>query len=519
MRMKSYRLFATILLLSIAYSCQKDNIVENEPALVLFTSDIQTKAFNSTWENGDQIGVFMKKTGEGLSTSSVINSAENIAYETSGNGAFVPESQPVYFPEDKSKVDFIVYYPYTSAISNYIYKVDVTDQSIPQKIDLLYSNNIVNINSDNFINRLQFTHQLSKISFNINASSNISSLAGLDVSIAGAKTKANFKLVDGSLTVDETSAGNIGFKTTITSNTAVAEAILIPDEGGANRIVTFNLPTVASFKWTIPTDVKLEKGKRYTFSITLNAEGIITNTGFIETPLMGDLPDNLKFITHMMPGDNTKRNYSMLYDTNNRLAYWVAYPLHNYYIGSSGRTDDWGYDPKFLQNVQPYLRNAFGISGIDRGHQIPSGDRTASEALNATTFYYTNMTAQSSTLNQRMWADLENKIRSWTQFCDTMYVVTGAMITTKTNTTIDYVTDNNGAQVAKPKYYFKALAQREGDTYYTIAFKMDNATYGTGESYNSYRLTVKQLEQETGFIFFPQIPEDTKNQIKTDEWY
>ena len=509
-------------LLFIVHSCQKErgSFEESTPVPVKFTSDVQTRAFDATWENNDQIGVFMKRFGEGLSTSSIMNGAANKRYKTSGDGTFNSDGsgETIYFPEDGSKVDFIAYYPYKSNIADYTYKVDVSDQSTLQNIDLLYSNNITNTDAGSFAGQLQFSHQLSKIVFNINASSNVSSLNGLTVSVAGAKTKADFNLVDGSLTVDAASAANIGFKTTINSGTAKAEAILIPDNGGASRVVTFNLPTIPPFKWTIPAGVKLEKGKIYTFSITLNAEGVVTHTGYIETPLMGVLPADQVYITHMMPNNNRVRNYSMLYDTRYKLAYWVAYPLHSMYLGNSGRTDDWGYDPKVAQSKQPRLSSGFGISGIDRGHQIPSADRTSSTAANATTFYYTNMTAQASSLNQQMWARLEDKIRGWTQFCDTLYVVTGAMITTQTNTTIDYVTDNNDVPVAKPKYYFKALAQREGNTYYTIAFRMDNTPYASGENYNNYRLTVEQMEQMTGFTFFPQIPANSKNTIVSSQW-
>ena len=519
--MRLYRLLF-IGSLFIVCSCQKDysDMEEETKTPVQFTSDIQTKAFNAVWEDGDRIGVFMKNSGEELSTSSISNGVENRIYKTSGDGVFNPDSngETIYFPQDNSKVDFIVYYPYNSGVSGYIYEVDVTDQTTPQNIDLLYSNNIVDTGSDNFIPRLQFKHQLSKISLNISVSSNIVSLEGLEVSVTGVKTQAGFNLADGSLDVKTAPATDIRFKTTVTSSSAVAEAILIPDEGGANRVISFNLPSVASFKWTIPEDVKLEKGKRYTYSITLSAEGIVTNTGYIETPLMGNLPDELIYITHMMPDDSRIRNYSMLYDTQKKLAYWVAYPLHSYYLGNSGRTENWGYDIKIKQSLQPYLKNAFGISGIDRGHQIPSADRTSSREANSTTFYYSNMTAQSSQMNQGIWARLENKVREWAQECDTMYVVTGAMITTGTNTTIDYVTDNNDAQVAKPKYYFKALAQREGDTYYTIAFKMDNSSAIGSHNYDSYRMTVNELEQQTGFTFFPHIPADSKKQIISVQW-
>ena len=76
------------------------------------------------------------------------------------------------------------------------------------------------------------------------------------------------------------------------------------------------------------------------------------------------------------------------------------------------------------------------------------------------------MTPQNSTLNQGIWANLEGKIRVWSAQTDTLYVVTGAMVTTKTDKNVDYVDNNSNKQVAKPKYYYKVLAMKQGELLY-----------------------------------------------------
>lgn len=128
------------------------------------------------------------------------------------------------------------------------------------------------------------------------------------------------------------------------------------------------------------------------------------------------------------------------------------------------------------------------------------------------------MTAQVSRLNQGIWATLEGKVRTWMTQCDTMYVVTGAMPTTETDKSITYTKDNEGQDVAVPKYYFKALAMKKGTAYYTIAYKMDNVIPPTGASYTSYQLTVKDLEQMTGFTFFPDLTDTQKGNIDASIW-
>lgn len=242
------------------------------------------------------------------------------------------------------------------------------------------------------------------------------------------------------------------------------------------------------------------------------------NGNYFELPKDTAIANCVK-IVHFLPGvRSSMRNYTMLYDTQMKLAYWVAYPLTTDYLGGTSRTNDWQYDPSISTTYQPQLYNAYK-DGYSRGHQIPSADRTYSADDNRTTYYFTNMTAQNYDLNAGIWADLESKIRTWTKSgVDTMYVVTGAMIKTKSDSSISYTTDNLGASIAVPKYYFKALAQKRGSLYYTIAFKINNEEPSSGDSYKNHSLSVSELEEETGFTFFPGLPESTKKEINFSIW-
>jgi endonuclease G len=99
-----------------------------------------------------------------------------------------------------------------------------------------------------------------------------------------------------------------------------------------------------------------------------------------------------------------------------------------------------------------------------------------------------------------------------------MYVVTGAMPTTSTNTVLDFAQDNDGKDIAKPKYYFKALAMKKGSEYYTLAYKINNETPPSGVTFENYRLTVSDLEKATGFTFFPDLNDTQKGSINTSIW-
>lgn len=547
MKIKNLHLTGMILLVLFGTACRKDNtpeiINENRTAVQFSSSingEIKTKAVDNSWNANDNIGVFMK-TG----TGSINILSANKMYSTLGDGEFKPGSADhnIYYPEDGSAVDFIGYYPYKQSLTATKYPVDITNQTVQSAIDLLYANNAVNLSKNKANANLAFTHQLAKVEFTVKNGAGVASLNGLSVSLSALKTAAEFDLATGSLTTQEQTA-DIQSRTSIRNGLTVAEAILIPTTTETGTKVVFAVGG-KSFTWKIPAEVKFEKGKKYTFEIELKGEGTgntgtaasvkaaITNwtdvpsgtftldqetvtappvtSGYMETPVV-TTDENTVYIAHGFPGRTGVRNYAMLYDKKYKMAYWVAYPLHASYIGSSGRSDAWAFDPKISQDAQVNLSSSFG-NGYDRGHQIPSGDRTATRELNATTFYYSNMTAQISSMNQGIWNNLEQQVRTWTAQSDTLYVVTGAAIKTKTDETITYAKGS-----AIPKYYYKALAMKKGNTYYTIAFKINNQVIPSSTSYNSYRMNVSDLEKETGYTFFPKISNEAKSTIDNNIW-
>ncbi|WP_434978103.1 DNA/RNA non-specific endonuclease [Daejeonia sp. YH14] len=263
-------------------------------------------------------------------------------------------------------------------------------------------------------------------------------------------------------------------------------------------------------------DIKVSNGlKTITLQLVQRAENTSVNAeGWLELPEISALA-NTQVIYHYMPDNPSMRNYTMLYDTSEKMAYWVAYPMHASFMGGSGRSNAWNYDPQVSQDGQPTL--FWGINGYQRGHQIPSADRTNSLSTNETTFYFTNMTPQIGNLNEGLWADLETKVRTWTKQCDTLYVVTGAMLTASKDDVINYTYDNNQKPIAVPKYYFKALLKRKNNNYSSIAFRFNNADT-VFPNISQYQMTVSDLENLTGFKFFPKINTAVKEKIVDSDW-
>lgn len=244
-----------------------------------------------------------------------------------------------------------------------------------------------------------------------------------------------------------------------------------------------------------------------------------------ETPVEKE-NSNYTYVTHYVKlNGKTIRNYSLCFDKTKKAALWVAYPLHKAYIGSVSRSNDWVYDPDIDQNSQAYLPRAYREYPLyDRGHQLPSADRTATSEMNDQTFYFSNQTPQLGALNQKMWVNLETKIRNY--ICsDTLYVVTGALFDGSST-----ATDNNGKAIPVPGHYFKVLLRTvNGDTgkavsecsaneLKAIAFWVEHKSYGSIQPPRSICTSVAEVEQKTGLTFFPTVPEGVKQEYNPAEW-
>lgn len=525
MKMKS--LLGIVLSLSILQSCQNDetNIIQNEVNNkgITFSSIIDdaqnSRAYDTSWEANDVIGVFMLANSD----KNVLD--RNIPYVTSkGDGYFVSQNRPIYYPD--GPVDFIAYYPYNENINEYTnYTIDLSNQSKQNAIDLMTAVNLTNRKLESPQGNLQFKHLLAKLVLNLKSTSG-SSLKGIKASISGLKVKGTADLSDGSITP---SGEATTFSLFINEEATQAEAILLPQNLNENLKIKLELNGQSK---EIDTKISgnIEQGNKYIYNVNVNYQGGEITTDpqakyirWAETPLITEselAKPNIKYITHytdqVYQDSRLKnipiRNYSLLYDTDLKIAYWVAYPLCSWYINGSGkRTDAWDYDPQVSKSLQANLSSSYPAKNYDRGHQLPSGDRLRSNAINAQTFYYTNMTPQTGKkLNQTIWMDLEDAVRGWSSGKDTLYVVTGAMPTTSTDQTIQYTTDIDGKKIAIPKYYFKVLARKVSGQYQTVGYKLDNTSY-SDRNYNIGLVSVKELEEMTGFTFFPDVPEITES--------
>lgn len=215
------------------YSEWDDGSKEQKVTFRSVVKELKTRATDSQWADGDQVGVFMTKANEAVATT---NSA--VKYIAKEDGQLTPadENQSHFYPKDGSAVDFVAYYPYKDGLTNNVYKVDVSDQTNQPAIDLLYSDNVKAATKETQKPVLVFTHKLSGVKLEVSKDGTIPSLDGLKVTIKGVKTTADFNLASGEFSAQD-GVKDVALK--VDGN--IATAILIPEQALADVKVAFEL--------------------------------------------------------------------------------------------------------------------------------------------------------------------------------------------------------------------------------------------------------------------------------------
>lgn len=246
---------------------------------IVFTTAIQSRVSGNTWNANDEVGIYMMNSGSGIEAAT----AQNKKYIAQTNGTLTAASgNGIYLPESGS-VDFIAYYPYTTSVSGNKIAVNVSDQSKPAAIDLIYSNGTKGIEATSATTvDLAFTHQLTKITLNVTKDATVETLSGLGVTMKGISTEGEFNLADGTLTATAgTNNKDVAMYIDAQGTTATATAIILPTAASTDQTslnLTFNL-NGQSFTHTISDANIFEKGTNVSFNANLsinNGKPVVT---------------------------------------------------------------------------------------------------------------------------------------------------------------------------------------------------------------------------------------------------
>jgi endonuclease G len=204
-------------------------------------------------------------------------------------------------------------------------------------------------------------------------------------------------------------------------------------------------------------------------------------------------------------------SHVLSYNNSRGTANWVAWRTTRADLGNSLPRTDFQPDQTLPSGFRRIAYYDYSGSGYDRGHMVPSADRFADPRLNEQTFLMTNIVPQAGDLNQFPWNKLESYSRGLARSGDTIYTIAGVYgekerirgkVTAPTNCWKVIVVLSRGKTVINASTRI-------------IAVDMPNTDGIADVRWETYKTTVRAIEEKTGLDLFSILPRELQDTIET----
>jgi endonuclease G len=219
-----------------------------------------------------------------------------------------------------------------------------------------------------------------------------------------------------------------------------------------------------------------------------------------------------------------RNQYDLSYNRDRGEPNWVSWHLDSSWIGTVDRQNDFRPDMSMPIDWYRVLESDYTRSGLDRGHMCPSGDRTDSATDNSETFLMTNMVPQAPANNRGPWEKLEAYCRVLASEGNDLYIIDGPSGTGGSGSNGDVTNTLGKGHVVVPAVVWKVIIVvpqatnsmfRITDTTRTIAVIMpNNQNIGQSTPWQNFRVSIKKVEELTGYNFFSTIPSCVQDVIE-----
>ncbi|MEL6778116.1 MAG: DNA/RNA non-specific endonuclease [Cyanobacteria bacterium J06597_16] len=202
--------------------------------------------------------------------------------------------------------------------------------------------------------------------------------------------------------------------------------------------------------------------------------------------------------------------YVLSYSKERNVLNWASWRVDAEWLGRTGRQDDFRTDGVLPKGVYQATPGEYRGSGYDRGHMVPSGDRTSNPRDNSLTFLMTNIFPQARENNRGPWRELEEHGRDLVyQQGKSLYVIGGV-----------YGDKGDAGKVTIPGRVWKVMVVLDdADAPVTratevIAVDMPNSDRIESD-WQAYRTTVDRIEVATGYDLLSDVPDGIQAAIES----
>ncbi len=215
---------------------------------------------------------------------------------------------------------------------------------------------------------------------------------------------------------------------------------------------------------------------------------------------------------------SVKSQYVESYNSARKGPNWVSWELNSSYLGSAPRQNNYRSDSTLPAAMPQATPSDYSSSGWDRGHMCPSGDRTLTTTANGQTFYLSNMVPQAGNSNSGPWEKLETYSRTLAANGKELYVVAGGVYSSSSR--------KIGAGVSVPDSTWKVVVvldhDGQGASSVTTSTRVigvlmpnDDARISASDTWQSYRVSVRSIENLTHFDFLSDVPRNVQDAVET----
>ncbi|MBH8569095.1 DNA/RNA non-specific endonuclease [Hymenobacter sp. BT584] len=216
--------------------------------------------------------------------------------------------------------------------------------------------------------------------------------------------------------------------------------------------------------------------------------------------------------------------FTIGYNAARGIPNWVSWHIDKADLGQAPRQNNFRPDAALPRQFYLVTPASYARSGFDKGHNCPSGDRTADLDANANTFLMTNMVPQAPHNNQQTWAHLEEYGRSQVQRGQEIYVIMGSYGRGGTGSN-GFVETLDQGRVTVPARIWKVMVILPDGTndlqriatdpaVRVLAVDTPNDNNTVSPDWRQYLTSVDKIETATGLDLLSALPRDAQARLQ-----
>jgi endonuclease G len=217
-----------------------------------------------------------------------------------------------------------------------------------------------------------------------------------------------------------------------------------------------------------------------------------------------------------------RSQYVLLYDRTTSTPAWASWQLNASWLGNLSRPE-FTPDPEMPTGWFTVTPRSYTGSGFDRGHIVPAADRNRTPEDSAAVFYMSNIAPQAPDNNRGPWEQLESYCRTLVRSGKELYIIAGPTGQGGVGSLggKDAIANN---KITVPAAFWKIVVVNNrpglglaGVTQNTrvIVVLIPNQQGIKEENWQTFRTTIRELEQRTGYDFLSNVPSAVQNALET----